>query len=113
MKTALKIISFIVLIMIGMSSVTKAQNTTVCFNVTIIDSCSGTWAGGYCMRSYVECGSYQYCLNTYCNTSWTPGTYQIRYTCTIDPIVSDQCYYIHVTVCRDQTPPTCCGTLFK
>ena len=31
MKTALKIISFIVLIMIGMTSVTKAQNTRCVF----------------------------------------------------------------------------------
>ncbi len=76
MKTALKIISFIVLIMIGMSSVTKAQNTKMCFYVNITDSCSGTWSGGYCIRCYVVCGSNNYCLYSHCYSTWTTGTNQ-------------------------------------
>lgn len=110
MKTALKIISFIVLIMIGMTSVTKAQNTQMCFYVNITDSCSGTWSGGYCIHCYVVGGSNNYCLYSHCYSTWTTGPNLCTYPCTIDPIVSDKSYYIYVTVCRNQTPPTCCGS---
>ena len=108
MKTALKIISFIVFIMIGMSSVTKAQNTHMQFNVNITDSCSGTWTGDYCIKCYVMGGSNQYCLYTHCGFS--QGNNPISYYCTIDPIVTDADYIIYVTVCRDQNPPVCCGS---
>jgi len=110
MKNIFRIVTIIAFIMIGMTSITKAQ-TRMDFWVKITDSCSGTWSGDYCIHCYVTGGSGQYCTHTQCGLAANRWI-EIKYSCTIDPIVTDPDYCIYVTAYRDQNPPTCSGSSY-
>ena len=99
MKTIFRIVFITAFIMMGMSTITKAQ-TNMNFWVYISDSCSGTWTSDYCINCYVTGGVQHYC--PYSNCGYKANTwYNITYSCTINPIATDPDYGIYVSAYRD------------
>jgi hypothetical protein len=106
MKNIVRIVAIIAFMMIGLTSVTKAQNINFWVNLT--DSCSGTWSGDYCIEVSILLGSTHYCYHTQCGLSTTSSNHIYYPVCPQLPQITDPGYYICYKVCRDSNPPTCC-----
>jgi hypothetical protein len=84
--------------------------TAIHFTLNITDNCSpGGYTGSYCAVIYIQSGNNQYCSYRICTLS--TGDNNIQYNCEL-PYYEDRCEYeLHVSVCRNTIPPTCCNSV--
>ncbi len=108
MRTIVQKVAILVFLIIATSSISNAETVHFTLNITDTYTCSPSWSGDYCAQIYVMEGSVQYCLTTIC--SLKTGDNDISYSCDLPYSERNQNYKIYVTVCRHQTPPSCCGS---
>jgi hypothetical protein len=93
-----------------LSHLSTAQNLH--YQVQIIDSCSGSYNGNYCISSICGIiGGSTFCAHTDCTIRNISTPYQVYYTCYDWPdCQSTGNYYITVTACRQSNCLGCKGT---